>query len=475
MTQTKSELTDLNLTLQRLDTMIETGVIDKSPLTIGIDAFAFRTFAATPFSDNPSVSQEYSNAFLFLHIPLDADKRPILLHLHKKTNGSFDDSIGDIFMALKSVYLKREIPVWFKSTDGDRFLAAAHDSFFDKYVQHHRYDFQFLVETIHDALCHGGTMPIPDPLHYAKNMRGKLIDHQIAVVDNDVLVMLIEPASLQKFLDLGDVLGDHSQLGRMRDVYVTKLFTLRNVCTLIDKKEYAAAAVFLPYSCIFTLLYCTNITNETRVFLAKLAYLCFNRHLDEVRKLVRGTDKIKTRFTDKTWAITMAEPNYLKRMLHSCLSFGISLWTGPNKLRLDAMGTHLVENAIGVARSTANSTRYSAIVSAFATAELRKDIARKYDIQLRVPKRLNDGGLKVDTVADGGLTHPDSWDANDISSMFIEACNHDLMNTARAELNEFLGDFRAFTDSLQVSQLPETSDVSNALIVQRNYKFKPKK
>ena len=144
------------------------------------------------------------------------------------------------------------------------------------------------------------------------------------------------------------------------------------------------------------------------MFLAKLAYLCFNRHMDEVQKLVAGTDKIKTRFTAGTWAITMAEPNYLKRMLHSCLSFGISLWTGPNKLRLDAMWTHLVENAIGVARSTANSTRYSAIVSAFATAEIRKEIARKYDIQLRVPKRLNDGGLKVDTVADGVLTRPDS-------------------------------------------------------------------
>ena len=73
------------------------------------------------------------------------------------------------------------------------------------------------------------------------------------------------------------------------------------------------------------------------------------------------------------------------------------------------------------------------------------------------------------------LTQPDPWDANDISYMFIEACNHDLMITSRSELNEFLGDFRAFTDSLQVSQLPETGGISNALIVQRNHKIKSKK
>ena len=142
------------------------------------------------------------------------------------------------------------------------------------------------------------------------------------------------------------------------------------------------------------------------------------------------------------------------------MSFGLGLAFGPNVVRLDAMGTHLVENAIGVARSTANSTRYAAIISAFATAEIRKELARKYKIPLHIPRRIND---------------QEQWDANDISSMFVELCNHDLMKSARMDLQEFLVSLKQFVASLDITELPGISEVSNALIIQRNYKFKSEK
>ena len=157
------------------------------------------------------------------------------------------------------------------------------------------------------------------------------------------------------------------------------------------------------------------------------------------------------------------------------MSFGLGLAFGPNVVRLDAMGTHLVENAIGVARSTANSTRYAAIISAFATAEIRKELARKYKIPLHIPRRINDGGAKVNTLADDGVQHQEQWDANDISSMFVELCNHDLMKSARMDLQEFLVSLKQFVASLDITELPGISEVSNALIIQRNYKFKSEK
>ena len=208
------------------------------------------------------------------------------------------------------------------------------------------------------------------------------------------------------------------------------------------------------------------------MFLVKLAYLCFDRLLDESESLVAHNSNIRHRFCSGIEAVTLAEPNFCKRMLHSCLAFGICLRFGPRTLRLDAIGTHIVENSIGIARSVANSTKYTNILSAFAHAELRKEIARTYNIKLRVPRRVNDAGAKVDTLSEDGIEQPETWDAFDIVSNFVEACNKDLMEPARADLQEFLVQLKDFTNSLKIAELSDTSEVANALIVQRNYNFK---
>ena len=81
----------------------------------------------------------------------------------------------------------------------------------------------------------------------------------------------------------------------------------------------------------------------------------------------------------------------------------------------------------------------------------------------------------MNTLADDGVQHPEQWDANDISSMFVELCNHDLMKSARMDLQEFLVSLKQFVASLDITELPGISEVSNALIIQRNYKFKSEK
>ena len=200
--------------------------------------------------------------------------------------------------------------------------------------------------------------------------------------------------------------------------------------------------------------------------------MCFNKLLHEGQSLVSHVSEINHRWVDGTVAVTIAEPNYVKRMMHSCLAIGICLLFGPRTLRLDAIGTHIVENSIGLARSVANSTKYTNILSAFARSEIRKKIARKYNIKLRVSRRVNDGGAKVDTMFQDGIKQPDEWDAVDVASMFVESCNADLMDPARDELQEFLVRLKEFTEALHISELADTSEVANALIVQRNYKFK---
>ena len=440
------------------------------PATIGIDAFSFRTFTGQTIS-GVEQNEQYSNAFLFIHIPLESSFRPKVIHIHKKGNGAYDDTVESLFQRIKAIYHEKSSPLWFKATDGDRYLSHEHDTFFREHIEAHRDDFFFLVQNLHDKLCAGMTMPISDPLHFAKNMRGKILDHYVALVESDIIVLLVCRNTLERILMLGETLNDRSQLGRMRDVYVTKLFSLRNVCKLLEQKAYAEALALLPYASVFTVLYATNLSVETRIFFAKLAYLSFNRLLTEAIKLTANNSCIRHRTSDCI-AITMAEPGYIKRMMHTCLALGISMTFGPKNLRLDAVGTHLVENAIGIARSISNSTKYESICSAFATAELRKEIAKKYDITLHIPKRINDGGSKIDTLCEEGLKHPEWWDAYDIVATCVEICSYDTRQACEAEFSKFTQELSDFLGRLEVQELRETSEVANALIVQRNYKFK---
>ena len=159
-------------------------------------------------------------------------------------------------------------------------------------------------------------------------------------------------------------------------------------------------------------------------------------------------------------------------MMHTCLALGISMSFGPKNVRLDAVGTHLVENAIGIARSISNSTKYESICSAFAIAELRKEIAKNYDIKLHILKRIDDGGSKIDTLCDEGLKHPEWWDAHDLVATCVEICSYDTRETCEAELLKFTQDLSDVLGRLQVQELRETSEVANSLILQRSYKFK---
>ena len=467
----KKELTDLTQLEGRIQTLLSDSKLRDTPVTIAINAFSFRTFTGRTIAGEKTC-EVYSNAFLFLLVPLDFSIPVQVLHLEKKATGSYDDNIQAIFEQIRQLYTKEHGSIWFKATDGDRYLTKEHELFFAEHVEARRNDYILLLQELHREICKGCVMPIADPLHFAKNIRGKVLDHNVAVVDHESVIMLVDRKFLQETLNVKDALDDLSLLGRMRDVYVTKLFTIENVCTLIEKKKYAAALLFLPYASVFTVLYSTNLSTESRLFFAKMAYLAFNSLLLEAKKLVAHNQSIKHRFSSGCLAVTVAEPSYLKRMMHSCLALGIAILFGPNDLRLDALGTHLVENAIGVSRSIANSTKYDSICSAFATAEVRKEIARKYGITLYIPKRVNDGGAKINTVIDGGVEHPSRWDANDVVSMLVEACNIDLLPTCEEELLAFGSELRQFIATVKRRALFETSEVANALIVQRNQKFK---
>ena len=179
---------------------------------------------------------------------------------------------------------------------------------------------------------------------------------------------------------------------------------------------------------------------------------------------------VKYRYTRGAEAIVFAEPDFITRMLHTCLALGIAVNYGPPSTRLDAVGTHLVENAIGIARTVSNSCQFSRIVSAFANSELRKTLAREAGLTLYVSRRINDGGAKINTGpgSSDGVSHPKTWDPRDIASLLREACHSQVKDTSRNELLQFQRELQDFTRSVKIRKMSKPSIVANCCIAARN-------
>ena len=301
-----------------------------------------------------------------------------------------------------------------------------------------------------------------------RTLRGKLLDHDVAVVQGGKFV---NAEQLQQILELGDALLDTSLLGRMRDCYVTTLFTLRNTARLMEMHEYSASLLLLPYSCVYAAVYTTNSTPETRQFLVKLAYTAFVELLEESKILAANGTGVKHRYQSGARAVTIAEPDFFRRMIHTCLALGTALVFGPNILRLSAIGTHVVENMIGIARSVSNSPKYESIVSAFANCESRKDLAYNLGMKIHVQRRLNDGGIKADSLSDEGLSFPEHWDTHDIVAMMKESASGFADHSTNG-LDVFTYEFRVFVDQLDMYTIKQPNSAANALIVERNRKFR---
>ena len=373
-----------------------------------------------------------------------------------------------MFQMIAQEYSRLNMKIWFKSTDGDRFLNAEHNLFYEMYVMDYRDDFYLLLQHIHDKLSSGEVIvPIADPLHFAKTLREKLTDHPITVVKTETL-HFVTSDEVQSVLGNGQALDDRSQIGRMRDVYVTRLFTLQNVVRLMNAGCFSAAFLLLPYACLFTVMYCDNLTIRDRMFLVHLSYICFDIMLEESSAIVRDHHEVQHRFSKPCKGITPAEPSYIRRMIHTCLSFGISMVFGPRHVRLDDLGTHLVENAIGIARCVSNSSDYSRIVSAFANAEIRKKLARKWNITLHIPKRITDGGAKIDTMQSEEIAViPEDWDPRDIVSRMREACISELREQVAAEYEKFAV-LEEVVSKSRLRKLSCPSEVANTSIMSRN-------
>ena len=136
---------------------------------------------------------------------------------------------------------------------------------------------------------------------------------------------------------------------------------------------------------------------------------------------------------------------------------------------MDAIGTHLVENAIGIARSTSFDPRFSRILATYAAAELRKEIASKCGLRLYIHNRINAGGCKTNNTYES-IDLPEDWRVEWIMQMFLGSCDPDFTSHFEQERSAFLEQLNFIAHYTKTKYI-NNSEVANSQILARLIAF----
>ena len=463
--------------------------------TLAIDAFSFQSFIvpsrssrqadaeteesqqdlalddeseATEVSVKPS-DTEFRYGFVFMLIAHDYRIRPKVLHLVPAPSGSFSSEIGSRADEIRNICNSKGLRVWFQATDGDPGLSAKHDIFYEEHIRGKDANFMGLVTQLYTWLSTDkeSYIPIADPLHVLKNIRAKLISHPISLYPD---APATDISVLREILALGQPLDDESQIGKMRDGYVTQLFTFENVAKLLARGSHVNGFLILPFACWTAVLFCHDLTLNLRLFLVELAYHMIRNWEQQFPKL--HDDGVAYRHVPGHSSITFNDKHYVKRLMNTLAAFGVCLGFSEGCVRLDSLGTHLVENSIGIARSTSNGDpRYTRILASYAHGELRKELAAELGICIHVPGRVNDGGCKLDPCIDleaesRRIAKPKDWRVDEIVQLAHAACSRETGPAMKDDVLEFAQDLANLSPALDVRHY-KISDTANSCIMAR--------
>ena len=448
--------------------------------TLAVDAFSFRSFSGSPLGppgrqkEHTEVITEgevkYNNGFVFLLISHDYRIPVKMVHLAAAPTGCYNKTIASCTDTIIALANKHGLRVWCRATDGGRGVSSEHNSFYKEHIEGRSARFMTLIERVHAHLSSNpeSWIPISDPLHVFKNARAHLLTYPMQLYPDSKVISV---DVLRQVLDLGDALDDVSQLGKMRDCYVLSLFTFANVQKLLCKEKYVEAYFLLPFACWSAVIFSQSIDLNFRIFLVELSFQIFSNWLGQYKELEKSNIALK--YTKDCAAVVFCEAHFVKRMLNTLVAFGVALSFGAENIRLDALGTHLVENQIGIARSTSNDPRYQRILSTFTHAELRKQCASELNLCIHVQGRLNSGGCKVDpdyAMSGPLIAKPQGWRVDAILQLFHGLSSEKIAPALKSDVKLFTSQLSGICSQLD-RHVYGVNETANATIMARLIKF----
>jgi hypothetical protein len=373
--------------LDMIDTQIDVfigGLPRNSVVSLANDAMAMNP-AKTSL---PAPNSEYMFV-LYVH-PLDRRYRCFPLHVLPHPSGRATEEVHTAIDRACEALTNRGLEVKFVCADGDQGYNRSHQAFFEQWYR------EFIQGGLKDAVefaAGQSKFPVGDYLHLWKTQCSKVKNH-LVVLSPDCLGTYVSVDELESLLQLGTVLTDKSSVGRMRDSYALKLFSLSNCIRCLDAEAYNEFMYLLPFALQEEVLRDTELPRDERLMRAILAFKLL-MHFFELTCFPRE-EGVQQRWGRDALAVTFAEDSAWSRILNSALALVVFTLQADEHWSFSRMGSHCLENFFGLVRRSSLGddraiTAMRIIVKATIVAEIMHDLG----IEVHHRGRDNVGGVVI--------------------------------------------------------------------------------
>ena len=356
----------------------------------------------------------YNNCFIYVLLPLNKDLPTITLHLAPARCGMAKEEHLQTLKELAIICSNYNIEAQFMSVDGDSGWNCVFQEMFEVTSENFKYPLtELALRTQKTCSSQEKFMAVADLLHLVKRARARYIDHVIQVVATDEQSQT-DYAHVCDVLGLGLVLSDRSQLGKMRDFYPIDMFSLHNVLLLIDNECFGDAYYFMAYTLLLLVIRVPFFQMEFRLKLLNVAYLMFGHVYCDILNADKSSNDSKSasrppqRPQPDRNLVTFAEVSTLQRIFCTIVSYAAGFQLLPDRLRTDALGTHIVEEKIGQARQGMDN-RWTRILSVISRNLVRSLMLAADGTDLHSSARLKTAGCCLDDHADVAIEEFDPF------------------------------------------------------------------
>ena len=267
-----------------------------------------------------------------------------------------------------------------------------------------------------------------DLLHFLKTLRTKLL-MSILSLYKDIPEHVFSYDDIQAFITKGKEVYDLSHIGKMRDVYVFKLFSLENINSLIANEKWDAVLFFLPWTLWLTSVTNTLYTPQCRVFMLKVTFEFVKRFYNIMKSKKPQHQDIGINDT-KTY-VTFVAPAVLDRIIPTLaliiseIEYYIERKSldpnDPYDYAIDRSGTHPLENLNAAVRNCAhNNDTISSSSHIIARAHIVKTLCKELNLEYVHKTRMNTGGIRLSQCLNL-LDQPDLKPDQLVDSIFVNA------------------------------------------------------
>jgi hypothetical protein len=318
--------------------MHATGLPPGSIISLAIGAMALNP-------DNTPFPQQGGKYCFFFHVQhLNRRFKCWPLHVRPTQSGQATVEIKTALAKCRDVLTQHQLGVWYICSDGDRGYDAKHREFFTQWIYLYRTQGLMAVVT---WLADQKGIPVSDFLHIWKNFCNKCKNHPVTLKPDSV-DHWVSALQLEELLQLGAPLTDSSSIGKMRDSYALKLFSLAGCSNCADAERILDLMYLIPWALQEEVVRSPTLSQEQRLMKAMMSFrLLF--HYYELSSLPPAPGVAK-RYAAGKRCVTFAEDSSWPRLLNNAVALIHFVMMGDRHWSFSRLGTHCLENFFGMVR-----------------------------------------------------------------------------------------------------------------------------